>query len=95
MSAWAESTVKRRGEEGAKRIDYPPIEGEPCGKCQRELRQGERVFRLCGTDELRVTPQQGDDPWVCESCLSKGDFARASQPVDEWPYPDEDPPDPL
>jgi hypothetical protein len=91
VNVWAETTVKAKGNP---RQDYPPVEGEECARCQRELRRGERVFRLCKVDEIRVN-SDGTDAWVCESCLPKGDPACASQPVDEWPYPDEEPPDPL
>jgi hypothetical protein len=55
VSAWAETSVKARLETCA---DYPPLEGEECGQCNRELRQGERVFRLTERDET----------WVCETC---------------------------
>lgn len=87
MSAWAETSVKARLETCA---DYPPLEGEECGQCTRELRQGERVFRLTERDEK----------WVCETCMAApvplaGGVAKDLQGVaDEWPYPD-DPPDPL
>ena len=96
MSAWAETTVKRRGD------SYPPCEGDECGQCDRELRQGERVFRLT---------ERGDEAWVCETCLSSPAGATGAPVdldrkaggvaedlrdtgVDEWPF-DDDPPDPL
>lgn len=87
MSARAETSVKSKDNPAA---DYPPLEGEECGQCRRELRQGERVFRLTERDEA----------WVCETCMASpvplaGGVAKSLQGVaDEWPY-DDDPPDPL
>lgn len=60
MSAWAETSVKRREDGG--RNQYPPLEGEPCADCGRDLRHGERVFRLT---------ERKDEAWVCESCLAQ------------------------
>lgn len=37
----------------------------------------------------RAFKDRADDEWFCAKC------ADGSDPVDEWPYPDEDPPDPL
>jgi hypothetical protein len=101
VNAWAETSVKEAGGE------YPPCSGDACGGCKRELHQGERVFRLCKPDEIRVVPAEdvGGDPWVCETCLAgrpqptaarqAGGVAKDLQGIaDEWPYPD-DPPDPL
>jgi hypothetical protein len=97
VNAWAETTVKEAG------AGYPPCSGDECGGCHRELSQGERVFRLCKVDEIRVVPAEdvGTDPWVCETCMAApgerqvGGVAKDLQGIaDEWPY-DDDPPDPL
>lgn len=63
MGAWAETTVKRRGDLGSS-PSYPPCEGEKCAECEGPFRQGERAFRLT---------ERSDDAWVCEDCTRSVD----------------------
>lgn len=57
-SAWAETSVKPA--DGG----YPPVAGDRCAGCGRELLRGQRVYKLTSS---------ADDEWTCESCLSKPD----------------------